>query len=306
MDYESQEARTSAASLADDNGGDERTRLAAKAYRTVRVEIDDAIRNNWLELWYQPKIDLRNLHFVGAEALARIRHPELGVLLPRSFLPAISEANLTRLTEHAVLTAMRNWSTFDQAGFNLHLAINVPIGVLLQAPIARLIDENRPAAAHWPGLIVEVKHDQFVQEMENGQKVAAQLRPHGVTISIDNFSGGYGSFAHLRTLEFAELKLDLNLVRNCASNSTNAIICHTAIDFAHRFHLAVVAEGMESSADMQALRRMGCDFGQGVLVAPPLPVDGFLDLLRQRVVKPAAPAATDMPMGPRLSINRVA
>jgi EAL domain-containing protein (putative c-di-GMP-specific phosphodiesterase class I) len=303
MDNEAQDGPRGPAAFAD--ADDERTRLAARAYRPVRIEIDEALRHNWLELWFQPKIDMRSRQFVGAEALARIRHPELGVLLPRSFLPAISESNLVRLTEHAVLTALRDWRTLDKAGFNLQLAVNVPISVLLQFDVIKLVTENRPAAAHWPGLILEVKHDQFVLELEAVQQVAAVLRPFGIAVSIDNFDGRYGSFAHLRALEFAELKLDHGLVRDCASNSTSAVVCHTAIEFAHRHRIPVVAEGIENGADMQSLRRMACDLGQGVLIAPPLPLDGFLDLLHQRADKPAQ-AAADAASIPRLSVNRVA
>src|ERR1700682_852348 len=101
--------------------------LLIDSMRGVRphVDIDQALRENWLEIWYQPKIDLRRKCLAGAEALARIHHPTLGVLLPQSFLGDVDDGMLTRLTEHALLTTLRDWTTFDSAGFNLHLAINV-------------------------------------------------------------------------------------------------------------------------------------------------------------------------------------
>jgi EAL domain-containing protein (putative c-di-GMP-specific phosphodiesterase class I) len=287
-----------------ESGGDERTHLAAKAYRPVRVELEEALRQDWLELWFQPKIDLRTRQFIGAETLARIRHPELGVLLPRSFLPAIPEASALRLTEYAVGAALRNWSTLDRSGFNLRLAVNVPFAVMLQLDIAGLVAQARPAAAHWPGLILEVKHDQFVRELELAQHMCARLRPSGIAISVDNFDGRYGAFAHLRALEFAEIKLAHQLVKDCASNAANAVICHTAIEFAHHHRVSVVAEGIESGSDMQALRRMACDVGQGVLIAPPLPMSGLLDLLRQRV-RPPATAGTAAAAA-RPGVDRVA
>ena len=89
----------------------------------------------WLEIWYQPKIDLKRKCLAGAEALARIRHPEQGVLLPGSFLRDVSEGSIARLTEHALIETLRNWPKFDEAGFNLHLAINVPVNALLALPI---------------------------------------------------------------------------------------------------------------------------------------------------------------------------
>ena len=120
----------------------------------------------------------------------------------------------------------------------------------------------------------------------------------GITIAIDDFGAGYSSFSSLRELPFAELKLDHSFVKNCAIDATNAAICQTAIDLAHRFGSAAVAKGVESMADLQALVVMGCDFGQGMLVAPPMPKERFLELLKQRNNKPrpqAAPAASEPP-----------
>src|SRR5215831_12820010 len=96
-----------------------------------RIAIAEALENNWLEIWYQPKIDLKRKCLAGAEALARINHPQHGLLWPESFLPNVDEGSVTRLTELALVATLSNWSTFEEAGFNLHLAINIPVGVML-------------------------------------------------------------------------------------------------------------------------------------------------------------------------------
>ena len=101
----------------------------------------------------------------------------------------------------------------------------------------------------------------------------------------------------MRDLHFAEIKLDSSFVKNCATDATNAAICQTAIDLAHRFGSAAVAEGIETSVDLQALQVMSCDFGQGVLIAPPMPQERFIGLLRQRLNKPAPQAALDAAAG---------
>jgi EAL domain-containing protein (putative c-di-GMP-specific phosphodiesterase class I) len=258
-----------------------------------RIGVQEALRETWLELWYQPKIDLRQKCLAGAEALARICHPEHGVLLPRSFLPGIDEDGLTRLTEHALVSALRDWCAFDEAGFNLRLAINVPVNLLLKLPIPELVREHRPQAEHWPGLIVEVTEDQIVRDLKVAQEIAARLKISGITVSIDDFGAGYSSFSSLRELAFAELKLNYSFVKNCSTDATNAAICQTAIDLAHRFGSAAVAEGIESMADLQALQIMGCDFGQGVLLAPPMPKERFIALLHQRMNKPRALAPAE-------------
>ena len=257
-----------------------------------RVGLGEALRKDWLELWYQPKIDLRQKCLAGAEALARICHPEHGVLLPASFLPNVDEDSLVRLTEHALLTTLRDWSTFDDAGFNLRLAINVPVNLLLKLPITDIVREYRPKAEHWPGLIVEVTEDQIVRDIKRAQEIATQLRVSGISMAIDDFGAGYSSFSSLRELAFTELKLNHGFVKDCAIDATNAAICQTAIDLAHRFGSAAVAEGIETMPDLQALQIMGCDFGQGILLAPPIPLGKFIELLQQRMNKRPLQAAT--------------
>jgi EAL domain-containing protein (putative c-di-GMP-specific phosphodiesterase class I) len=251
-----------------------------------RIAIAEALRNHWVEIWYQPKIDLKRKCLAGAEALARIRHPELGVLLPGNFLPEVDEASVAELAQHALLATLCDWSMFEDAGFNLHLAINVPVGVLMKLPIAKLVAEYRPKSERWPGLIVEVTEDQIVRDIALARDIAGQLQVSDIQIAIDDFGAGYSSLSSLRELPFAELKLDRSFVLGCATDGTNAAICQTAIDLAHRFGSAAVAEGVENQADLQALMVMGCDFGQGVLIAPPMPKERFLELLRQRVTKP--------------------
>jgi EAL domain-containing protein (putative c-di-GMP-specific phosphodiesterase class I) len=259
--------------------------------------LDEALRDTRLELWYQPKIDIKQRCLAGAEALARIRDPEKGVLLPASFLPDVDEDVVARLTEHALLTVLRDWSLFDAAGFNLRLAINVPVNLLDRLPVDRIVTENRPKAEYWPGLIVEVTEDQIVRDIRRSQEIAAKLRVSGISVAIDDFGAGYSSFSSLRELSFAELKLNSSFVQGCAGDPTNAAICQTAIDLAHRFGSAAVAEGIETVADLQAMQIMGCDFGQGHLIAPPMPRQDFMALLQQRMnkpkAKPAAPAPAD-------------
>jgi EAL domain-containing protein (putative c-di-GMP-specific phosphodiesterase class I) len=270
-------------SLVDSMSADERPRIA----------IAEALRNHWFEIWYQPKIDLKRKCLAGAEALARIRHPELGVLLPGNFLPEVDEQSVAELAQQALLATLCDWSMFEDAGFNLHLAVNVPVGVLMKLPIAKLVAEYRPKSERWPGLIVEVTEDQIVRDIALARDIAAQLQVSGIQIAIDDFGAGYSSLSSLREVPFAELKLDCSFVRGCATDGTNAAICQTAVDLAHRFGSAAVAEGVESQADLQALMVMGCDFGQGILIAPPMPKERFLELLRQRVSKPRGASPKD-------------
>src|SRR5204863_1981231 len=103
----------------EDLGEDERRLLAdPTSQQRPRIEIDEALRKGWFEIWYQPKIDLKRKCLAGAEALARIHHPTFGVLLPGTFLPGVTESSVADLTEHALVTTLQQWSKFDEAGFN--------------------------------------------------------------------------------------------------------------------------------------------------------------------------------------------
>ncbi len=271
------------------------------------IEVDEALNNGWFEDWYQPKIDLKRKCLAGAEALACIRHPGFGLLMPGDYSCDVV-ATRARLSEHALLASLENWSLFDQAGFNLNLAIKVPIAMLLELPIRELVAEHRPVSERWPGIILQVNEDDIVRNLKLAREITTRLRASGIKIAIDDFGAGYSSLASLRELTFVEIKLDRSFVQNCAIDATNGAICQTAIDLAHRFSSTAAAKGVESQADLQALMAMGCDFGQGDLISPPLSREQFLDLLHQRVSKPRpqlreTDAAAPAPSG---KIDRVA
>ncbi len=255
---------------------------------TIAVSIDEALANNWLDIWYQPKIDLKRKCLAGAETLVRLHHPQAGLLWPEDYLNLLDEDDLATLVEHTLRTTLRNWRTFDEAGFGLRLAINVPATMLSRLPVKALIAEHCAGSKNWPGLILEVTEDQIVRDIALTRKIATELKASRVEIAIDDFGAGFSSFSSLRDLPFAELKLHGSFVKNCAVDVTNAAICQTAIDLAHRFGSMAAAKGIDSIADLQALMVMGCDFGQGMLVAPPMPQDRFLEALQQHMNRPGA------------------
>jgi len=257
------------------------------------IEIDEALREGWFEFWYQPKINLKRKYLAGAEVIARLRHPVFGVMLPGTFEPRLRAGSLERLTEYSLVAALQSWSVFEEVGFNLALAVNVPASVLSTLPIGSLVSRHRPSSDRWPGIILELSEDQIVRDPALGQVIARHLQIGGVKVAIDNFGGGYSSLSRLRALPFAELKISPDFTRNCALDAANAAICQTVIDLAHRFGSAAVAEGIESQVDLQALMAIGCDFGQGSVLLPALPQERFLKLLLQRIARPGDAAQGD-------------
>jgi EAL domain-containing protein (putative c-di-GMP-specific phosphodiesterase class I)/CheY-like chemotaxis protein len=249
---------------------------------TIKVGLEEALANGWLELWYQPKIDLRTGALVGAEGLIRARHPTHDVLAPATFLPGSSEASLSALTEHVVLAALRDWQELADSGFAMRLAVNASVSALTSCNMAALIRENRPKRAEWPGLILEVPEGEVVKDVPLFHEIATQLRIYGITLAIDDFGEGYSSFARLRELPFGELKLDRGFVNGCSADARNAGICRAVVELAHHFGVAAVAEGLEDAADVHAIGAMGCDLGQGYVFARPTAKSEFMPLVRER------------------------
>ncbi len=252
--------------------------LTAKENDT-RIDLDAMLRKNYIEVWYQPKIDLKKMQFAGAEALVRCRHPERGLLSPAAFLPDADQSLMIRLTEKVLLTALADWPRIAQAGFPFKFSVNVPVCVLSKLPIHTLVRDHKPDHAKWPGLMLEVTEDQAMRDIPLLHEVATQLRIHDILLSVDDFGTGYSHLARLKELPFAEVKIDRSLVANCGENKENASLCNAAIELAHRLGMTAVAEGIENTAELKMLIAMGCDLGQGYLFAKPMPRDQLLTSL---------------------------
>ena len=247
-----------------------------------RVALDDALTNNWIEFWFQPKIDLRRKQLVGAEAYARARHPENGVLLPGAFMPGAAEASLVTLSERALHASLRAALNFSKLGVNLRMAVNIPVSALVRTPLTDIVQSYRSKFEKWPGLVIDLAEDQIITDLELATDIAGRLAHLDVTLAIDDFGRGYSSLTRVKELPFAEIKLDRAFVTDCGTDRVNAPLCKNVIALAHSFGSVAVAIGIEKAADALALVSMGCDYGQGFLLGQPMPEERFVSLLRQR------------------------
>jgi EAL domain-containing protein (putative c-di-GMP-specific phosphodiesterase class I) len=256
-----------------------------------RIDLDEALRNGWIEFWYQPKIDLRKKQLVGAEAFARARHPQQGVLMPSAFVPGATESSLIALSELALTQAMQASLKFSGLGVNVRVAVNVPVAALVKVGVADIVKRYSEQFDKWPGLIIDVTEEQIVTELALASDLTKKLQPLNVKLALDDFGRGYSSLVRLKELPFAELKLDRAFVIDCGTDKVNAPLCKTVIDLAHNFGSIAVAIGIEKASDAVALVRMGCDYGQGFLLGQPMPEERFTSLLRQRAatIKRAPP-----------------
>ena len=119
----------------------------------TRLELDEALASKWIEFWYQPKIELRKKRLAGAEAYARARHPQHGIVLPSAFMPGAQEPALVKLGEHALNSALTTAARFSELGVHLKLTVNIPLNALAKLPVADIVKAHKPGPK-WPGLII--------------------------------------------------------------------------------------------------------------------------------------------------------
>ena len=248
----------------------------------ARIDLDEALNNNWIEYWYQPKIDLRKRRLAGAEAYARARHPQHGMMLPEAFLPGASEVSLTKLAELALTSVLKAGLAFSNLGINLQLALNISVPVLVKLPVEDFVKAHRPHTDKWAGLIIDVPEEQIITDLTLASELAKKLEPFNVRLAIDEVGPGHAMLAPLDELPFAELKLARTYVIDCSTDKASVPLCRTVIDLAHGSGRKAVAMGIEKASDAVALVSMGCDFGQGFLLGQPMPEQRFISLLRQR------------------------
>jgi len=251
-----------------------------KIIKAPTLHLGWALANNCLELWYQPKVDLKSLSVCGAEALSRARHPTLGIIPPAHFLPPEGDPLYTPLSRFVIRQAMKDWvSHFADLRTPFRLAVNIPLSVIVAPEFMHLVRESLPKAASFPGLIVEVTEGEIIEDVGHAQEVATQLKLYGIGLSIDDFGMAYSSLARVRDLPFVELKLDRSFVLNCSSDQAKKTLCQSAIDLAHRFGASTCAEGVDNPHDLRTLIDMGCDTAQGFLFAKPQPAEVFKAML---------------------------
>jgi EAL domain-containing protein (putative c-di-GMP-specific phosphodiesterase class I) len=269
-----------------------RLKLGNSAPARVRVELSEALRRNWIELWYQPQIDLRKKTLAGAEVVAHVRHPRHGMLPPQSFVPGADEASLEELAERALVDALEFGLRLSQLGVNLRVAVDIPVGALTKLPIADIVHEHRTQTTDWAGLVLDLAEQQIVGEITLAREVAGTLAEHNVRLAIDDFGKALPTLMRRKNLPFAELKLDRSFIAGCGTDKVNAPICAAAIRLAHSFGSLAVGTGMDTGSDVRAMTDLGCDLGQGALLGRPMPEERFVSLLKQRAtLRLAEPAA---------------
>jgi EAL domain-containing protein (putative c-di-GMP-specific phosphodiesterase class I)/ActR/RegA family two-component response regulator len=230
----------------------------------------EALRRNEIEVAYQPKVDMRSGQVSGVEALARWRHPQNGQIAPDRFIAlAEREGLIHALTASVADQAMARLATWKQSGFRLTLALNLS-PCLLQEPglLDELHGQLRRHGLEPADLILEITESSLVEASALG--MLARLRLQGFGLSLDDYGTGFSSLQQLTRIPFTELKIDRIFVHDAHRSRNLRTVLESALGMAQRLGLTTVAEGIETVEDWQLLQELGCDLGQGYLLARPL------------------------------------
>ncbi|MDM3870205.1 EAL domain-containing protein [Porticoccus sp. W117] len=240
-------------------------------------ELSNAIKNDQLELHYQPKLEIRN-GLEGArptqvEALVRWIHPEHGFVGPDQFIPAAEQSGLiTELTEWVIDKAIQQSKSWQQQGIDLKVAVNISAADLLSGDLTKVVSERLQAHGVAPArLVLEVTESAVVEDPEKAVALLNRLKIQGVGLSVDDYGTGYSSLAQLKQLPVHELKIDREFISEIAANTSDALIVQSTINLGHRMGMVVTAEGIEDEASLKMLERFSCDFAQGYFISKPLP-----------------------------------
>ena len=241
---------------------------------TIEGDLRHAVTRDQLELHYQPIIDLADERLVGFEALLRWRHPDRGLIAPDQFIQIAEDTGLIlpigSWVLHEVCAQLARWPDEIQLSANLSA---------LQITPELVLEVQHHLAEH------HVKPDRLMLEITESlvldpsvKPVVSSLRSLGVQLALDDFGTGYSSLGSLQRFPLDLLKLDRALISSLSEN-TGAAIVRTAIELGNALDVRVIAEGIETRAQLDTLRELGCPLGQGFLFARPLPLDQALHLV---------------------------
>jgi diguanylate cyclase len=253
----------------------------------LQRDLRQAIEHSELLLFYQPKRHAQSGLCSGAEALLRWRHATRGMVSPGEFIPLAERFGLIiPLGSWVIDEACRQVQTWHQQGLDMQVAVNLSVHQLRQPDLAEHIREAIARHGIEPRrLIFEITESVAMENVAASLKVFEQLASIGVQLSIDDFGTGYSSLSYLSKLPASQLKIDRSFVKELGTSSNALAIVEAVVHLAHALKLQVVAEGVETQTQHEALLALGCDELQGFLFAKPMPP---ADLARWLQAQPTA------------------
>ena len=263
--------------------------MATMAVERIDMEgaLRRAIERKELLLHYQPKIDLATRRIIGAEALVRWQHPQLGLVHPNEFIPLAEDTGLVvPLGAWVMQEAMRQYVAWREAGLPpLKLAINLSARQFRLENLPDLVAAALAESGADPqAFVFELTESMVMQDAERALTAMHSIKQLGISLSLDDFGTGYSSLSYLRRFPIDEVKIDRSFVRDLHHNADDAAIAAAVVALARTLGLRVVAEGVELEAQVLVLEKLNCDQVQGYFFGRPLDVAEFEERVRREAV----------------------
>ncbi|MCL4432677.1 MAG: EAL domain-containing protein, partial [Epsilonproteobacteria bacterium] len=250
------------------------------------LQLENALRHalerNELEVYYQPQISITDGHIIGAEALLRWHHPELGMISPAEFIPiAERSGQIIEIGEWVLRTAIQQTKSWINDGFKpMIIAINISAIQFRQKNLLTLVT-GILEEAQLPHEYLELELTEAVtmHDPEAVISVMNKFHSQGIRMSIDDFGTGYSSLSYLKQFKVYKLKIDQSFIRDITDDPDDRAIVSAIIDMAHNLGLQTIAEGVETAEQLAFLRLHGCNEVQGYYFSKPLPSAEFEQFL---------------------------
>ncbi len=235
-----------------------------------------AIEKEQLKLYYQPEFSVASGQLVGFEALLRWNHPTRGLLAPSFFVSLAEESgSLVSIGLWVIEEAccqLQRWRDLYPNQGKLEMSLNLSVRQLQDKDFVRKVAEILAATGTQPeSLRLEITESMVVEDSGEARAILVELKGLGLRLAIDDFGTGYSSLSYLSSLPVDTVKIDQSFIAGIEGDDANLLIVQGIITIAHDLGLTVTAEGIETAAQLAALRRVHCDRGQGFLLAEPLP-----------------------------------
>ena len=243
-------------------------------------DVRDAIARNELVLHYQPKLDVATREITGVEALVRWQHRERGLLTPDRFLDLFTQSGLMGPLALTVLDlALGQQTEWAREDINLSMAVNLSPSNLSDEQLPEKIFEVFDRWDADPGnVVLEITEDSLMGDAEQSLEILERLHAQGVELSVDDYGTGFSSLAYLRDLPVHELKLDRAFLAAADTDDRAVAIIRSTVELAHALGMRIVAEGVETDANLALVAELGCDAAQGYLLGRPAPASALFPL----------------------------
>lgn len=277
--------------------------------QAITDSMEAALAQDQFQIYLQPKYNIKDDRLAGAEALVRWQHPEWGLLLPSEFIPLFEKNGfITKLDQYVwnkVCSVLQAWS--GAGGVPLSISVNVSRADVYQADLIELLTATLEAyGLPASSLHLEITESAYTEHPDQLVATVRRLRELGFVIEMDDFGSGYSSLNMLNQMPLDILKLDMKFIQSETAKPVDQGILRFIMDLARWMNLSVVAEGVETRAQLERLQEIGCDYVQGYYFAKPMPCSAFEALLRNQQEAPPPAAASAAPSERRTQILLVA